>query len=324
MKQYTKTGICLAAVCVAQFASAQSYPSKPVRVLTSFPPGAMVETVTRQINQEIMKSWTQPVVVENRPGGNGIISAEACVRAAPDGHTLCLVDRTLPLLPYLNVKLPFDPERDLLPVTNLFATVLALVTHPSVGAGNLKELLAAAKARPGALNYGSLGPATTSNILMEWLKSENGLTMTHVPYKSPPTLIQDLLAGVTHMTTMGLGSFTAFHSAGKLKIIAVTGDKRSPLVPNIPTLREQGLSSIDMRIPVWFGLFAPAGTPREALNRVHQEVARTYALPGFREKVLEANAFEAIGNSPDEFAQFVKADRAAGAEQIRVSGAKLD
>ena len=218
----------------------------------------------------------------------------------------------------------FDPERDLLPVTNLFATVLALVTHPSVGAANLRELLAVAKARPGAFNYGSLGPATTSNILMEWLKQENGLAMTHVPYKSPPTLIQDLLAGVTHMTTMGLGSFTAFHNAGKLKIIAVTGERRSPLMPNIPTLREQGLTSIDMRIPVWFGLFAPAGTPREVVGRIHQEVARVYALPGFREKVLDANALEGIGNTPDEFAQFLKADRAAGAEQIRVSGAKLD
>jgi len=255
----------LAALLLALFlfdaapAFAQQYPAKPVRILLSFPPGAVVDTVTRQITQEMSKSWGQPVIIDNRPGANGILSADACAKAAPDGYTLCLVDRTIPLLPSLYRKLPFDVERDFFPVTNVMYTVLALVAHPSVGATSFKELLAAAKAKPGVLNYASLGPATTANLLMEWLKKEHGLSMTHVPYKTPPALMQAMVSGESHITYLGLGNFTGFHKAGKLRILGVNGDRRAPLAPDIPTLAEQGLTGIETR--VWFGLFSPALRP---------------------------------------------------------------
>ncbi len=321
-------GKALIALLIAGAASAfgaqaqTGWPSKPVRLLSLYPPGAIVDTLTRQIGQEMTRAWGQPLVIDNRPGANGILATEACSKAAADGYTLCLFDRTIPLLPYLYRTLPFDVDKHFVPVTNLVYTVLALVVHPSVGASSLKELLAAAKARPGVLNYASLGPANTANLLMEWLKKANDVSITYVAYKGPPALMQAVLSGESHITYWGLGNFAALHKSGKVKIIAVSGAQRSPIMPDIPTLAEQGLTQIDTR--VWFGLFAPAGFPRDAMERTYREVARIFAIAEFREKNLEAAAFEPIGNSPDDFAKFLKADRVAGAELIRISGAHLD
>ncbi len=317
-----RIGCCAAALLAAGCAVAQTYPAKPLHLISPYPPGAIVDTLTRQIGQEMTKTWGQPVVTDNRPGANGILTADACAKAQPDGYTVCLFDRTIPLLPYLYRKLPFDAERDFVPVTNLVYTVLALVVNPSVGAGNLDQLISAAKARPGVLNYASLGPATTANLLMEWLKKRNDLSMTHVIYKTPPALMQALLSGESHVTYLGVGNFLGFHKSGKLKIIAVSGERRSPLVPEVPTLAEQGLTQIDTR--VWFGLFAPAGFPREAMSAIHREVTRIFAIPAFRDRSLDAAAFDPIASSPEEFARFLKQDRAAGAELIRISGAHLD
>lgn len=312
--------ITAAGVCPP--AGAQPYPSKPIRLIMPFPAGAPVDTLTRQIGHEMAGNWGQALVIENRPGANGILSADACAKAPADGYTLCLVDRTTPLLPYLYRKLPFDVAKDFDPVTNMVFTVLALAVHPSIGVSNLKELIGAAKAKPGVLNYSSLGPATTGNLLMEWLKKQHGLAMTHVPYKGPPALMQALLSGESHITYLGLGAFVGFHKSGKLRIIAVSGEKRSPLVPEVATLIEQGLTAIDTR--VWFGLFAPAGVQKDRLEKIQKEVFRIFAVPAFREKHLLAQAFEPIASTAEEFARFLSADREAGAELIRISGARLD
>ena len=301
---------------------AQNYPSKPVRMLSQFPAGGPIDTLTRQIGAEFTKDLGQPFLIENRPGANGIISMDACAKAAPDGYTVCLVDRSIPLLPFLTSKLPFDMERDFVPVTNMVYTVLALVVHPSAGASTLPELISVARTKPGGLNYGSLGSGTMANLLMEFLKKQNNINVTHVPYKGPPELIRAVLSGEVHLTYLGVGGFVQFHKAGKLKIVGVSGDKRSAVVPDVPTLVEQGLSGMDAR--VWFGLFAPTATPRDAVDRVHREVAKILTAPAFVEKNLVQQAFDPIANSPEEFARALKVDREQGAELIRISGAKLE
>jgi tripartite-type tricarboxylate transporter receptor subunit TctC len=316
----TLAAILLAAVTGA--ASAQTYPDRPIRLFSPFPPGSPVDTFTRQVGAELQKSWGQPLVIENRPGANGIISADSCRKGGNDAYTYCLFDRTVPLLPYLYDKLPFDVMRDFEPVSNMVYTVLALVVHPSVGANSFRELIAAARAKPGTLNYGSLGPATTASLLMGWLAKQENLQMTHVIYKGPPDLFRALLSGETHITYLGVGGFLGFHKAGKLRVIGVSGDKRSPLVPEVASLAEQGLTGIDTR--VWFGLFAPAGAPKDRTGRVHVELKRIFAIAAFNEKNLVAAGFEPIANSPDEFARDLVADRASGAELIRLSGARVE
>jgi tripartite-type tricarboxylate transporter receptor subunit TctC len=301
-------------------AHAQTYPSKPIRLISQFPAGGPVDTLTRQIGAEITKDWGQPFIVENRPGANGIIPLDACAKSAPDGYTVCLVDRSMQMLPFLVSKLPFNLDRDFVPVTNMVYTILALVAHPSSGATNLNELIASAKAKP--LNYGSLGSGTMANLLLEWLKKQHGLNLTHVPYKGPPDLIRAVVSGEVHLTYLGVGGFAQFHKAGKLRIIGVSGDKRSPVVPDVPSLVEQGLTGMDAR--VWFGLFAPAATPRNAIDSVQREVAKILTTREFAEKNLVAQAFDAIASTPEEFARALKVDRAAGAELIKISGAKLE
>lgn len=303
-------------------ALAQSYPDKAMRLYSPFPPGGPIDTLTRQIGAELSKSWGQPFVIENGPGANGIISAENCRKSANDAYSYCLFDRTTPLLPYLYTKLPFDVMRDFDPVSNVVYTALAFVVHPSTGANNLKELIAAARAKPGVFNYGSLGPATTANMVVGWLKKQENLDMTHIVYKGPPDLFRAMLAGESHITLLGVGGFINFHKAGKLKIIGISGDKRTPLMPEIPSLAEQGITGIDTR--VWFGFFAPAGAPRDRVGRMPGELKRIFANPGFNEKNLIAAGFEPIANTPEEFAKDLVRDRASGAELIRISGARVE
>jgi tripartite-type tricarboxylate transporter receptor subunit TctC len=309
-------------LAVVSGAQAQGYPSKPIRLISQFPAGGPVDTLTRQIGAEVTKDWNQPFVIENRPGANGIIPLDACAKSPADGYTVCLVDRSMQMLPYLVAKLPFDLERDYAPVTNMFYTVLALVAHPSTGATNLNEFIAAARAKPNAFNYGSLGSGTMANLLMEWLKKDRGISVTHVPYKGPPDLIRAVTSGEVQLTYLGVGGFVQLHKAGKVRIIGVSGDKRSPVVPEVPSLVEQGLSGMDAR--VWFGLFAPAGSPRDAIDRVQKEVAKILTDRAFAERNLVQQAFDPIASTPDEFARALKIDREQGAELIRISGAKLE
>ncbi|MFM9972191.1 MAG: Bug family tripartite tricarboxylate transporter substrate binding protein [Burkholderiales bacterium] len=303
-------------------AQAQTFPSKPIRIISQYPVGALVDTLTRQVGQEMSKNWGVPVIVDSRPGANNIISMQACANAPPDGYTICHMGRSTQMLTALGVKLPFDLDRDFDPVTNMMYTVLALVAHPSVGANNLKELLDAARAKPGVFNYASLGSGSMPNLLLEWIKKTYNVSITHVPYKGPPPVLQAMLSGESHVTYVGVANFAAFHQAGKMRILGVSGDKRSPLVPDIPTLVEQGLTGLDNT--VWFGLLAPAGTPKEARERIYREVARIFAIPAFREKFLVAQAFDPINSSPDDFGKFLKTDRESGAELVRISGARFE
>ena len=310
----------VAIVCALSLGApfAQSYPTKPIRLLSYS--GAAVEALMRLIGHDMQANMGQPLVIENRSGANGIIAGEACARAPADGYTLCMVDRSFVILPLTVAKLPFDVNRDFAPVTNVVYTVLALAAHPSVGATNLKELVAVARARPGDLNMASLGSTTLANMLREWMQKEYGISMAHIPYKNPGAVMTAMLSGETQLTYFGLANFTQHHATGKIRLIATNGTQRSPLVPDVPTLVEQGVTSIDTR--VWFGWFSPAGTPRDVRDRIYREVQKVVNVPAFKEKNFTSQAMEAIANSPDEFTQFIKTDVVYSAALLKLSGAK--
>ncbi len=315
----SRLGLAAALAFVSASVFAQ-YPAKPIRLISGS--GAAVEVLMRQIGQEMQSNLGQPLVIEARPGGTGIIAGEACAKSPPDGYTLCLVDRTFPMLPLLMSKVPFDVQKDFDPVTNVVFVVLALVVHPSVPARNIKEMIEVARAKPGELNFASLGPATLANMLMEWLKKQNGISVMQVLYKNPGTLMTAMISGEVQLTYFGLANFPAYHKSGKLRVIGVSGSRRSPLVPEVATLTEQGITGIDTR--VWFGWLAPAGTPHDLRDRIAREVIRIENNPAFREKNFTAQALETAASSPDEFAQFLKTDTASSAELIRISGAHID
>ena len=309
--------LCCVVLSASNYVFAQSYPSKPVRLLSYS--GAAIETLMRVIGREMQNGWGQPLIIENRPGANGIIAGEACAHAPADGHTLCMVDRTFLSLPQTADQVPFDVYKDFAPVTNIVYPVLALAVHPSAGANSFGELIAAAKKRPGELNLASLGWGTLPNLLRVWMQKEYGISTMQIPYKNPGALMGAMLAGETHFTYFGVANFTQHHATGKLRVIATSGAQRSPLLPEVPTMFEQGVS-VDMR--VWFGWFAPVGTTREVRERIHREVQRVVNSPDFREKNFTQQAMEVIGQGPDDFAAFIRKDAQTTAELLKLLGAK--
>ncbi len=316
-----------ALVAIAMFSGwitawGQTYPTRAVRVILPFPAGSPTDTLLRALGQEMTKTWGQAVLVDNRPGADTIIAAEMCKNAPPDGYTYCMLDRGTNTLRHLRKNLPFDLSRDFEPVTQLIFSTLVLVAHPSLAAGSAAQFLEAARARPGQLNFGSLGTGTLPHLYIEWIKKQYSVNIVHVPYKGPPQLVQSLLAGEIHATMLFLANFVGHIQTGKLRALGVSGGKRSPLVPTVPTLAEQGLNAIDDQ--VWFGLFAPAGVPRDNLLRTQREVARIFATDAFREKNLSAQALEPVASTPDEFAKFIAADSELVAELVRISGARAE
>jgi tripartite-type tricarboxylate transporter receptor subunit TctC len=303
-------------------ASAQTYPAKPIRVVLPYPAGSIVDVLMRQISQESTKTWGQPLVMDNRPGGNDIIAMDVCAKAPADGHSVCVLGRSITTLPSLYSKLPLDVERDLKPISLLIFTTLALVVHPSITARSYKEFLALARSKPDALNYGTTGVGSMGGLLMEYIGKKNGFEITHVPYKGPPNLVQALLSGEVKVAYLSLVNFASQHEAGKVRILGISSDKRLTHVPQIPTLAEQGLNDVDIR--VWFGLFAPAAMSSDSADKLHREVARIFAMPSFKEKNLVGAGFEPVASSPAEFSEFLKKNMAVGAEMVRLSGVRLD
>ena len=317
MPAIRRLALLLALLAFTSGVQAQAYPAKPVRLISYS--GAAVEALMRLIGHDMQANWGQPLVIENRPGANGIIAGEACARAAADGYTLCMVDRSFLVLPLTVAKLPFDVNKDFAPVTNVVYQVLALAVNPAVRASNLKELIAVARARPGQLNMASLGPSTLANMVRVWMEREYGISMAHIPYKNPGAVMTAMLSGEADVTYFGLANFIQHQATGKIRVIATNGAQRSPLLPDVPTLFEQGVG-IDTR--VWYGWYSPAGTPKDVREKIYREVQRVVSVPAFKEKNFTSLAMEAIANSPDEFAQFIKTDTVASTELLKLSGAK--
>lgn len=314
------SALCLLA---AGGALAQAYPVKPVRIIVPFPAGGLADVLTRGLGQELTKIWGQQVIAENRPGANTIIGAEATARAPADGYTLLMAnDPTLSSNQYLYNKLPYDPVKDLEPVVNIVGVSSVLVANPAFPANSLQELIALAKQKPGAITYGSFGPGSKTHIDTVGFSVIAGIKLQHVPYKGIADVLPAVMAGQIDFALSGVQPTLAHIRAGKLKPIAMAAPQRSPVLPNVPTFAEAGMPDFESRS--WFGLVAPRGTPRPVIDRIAADVARIAATKEFQDKFVAGVGLEPWVMMPDEFAEFLKKDRAVYAERIKHIGVKLD
>jgi tripartite-type tricarboxylate transporter receptor subunit TctC len=303
-------------------AGAQTYPSKPIRFVVPYPAGGPLDTVARLLGQKVSESTKQPVIVDNKPGAGGNIGADAVAKAPPDGYTILMgAVATHAINPTLYAAMPYDASRDFIPVTQVASTPNVLVVNPSVPAANVREFIAYAKANPGKLNFGSGSTGSAGHLAGELFKTMAGVDMTHVPYKGAAPAMNDLIGGQIQLMFDNLASSLAQVRAGRVKALAVTTARRSALAPELPTIAESGLPGFD--INTWFGIFVPAGTPREVVERLHAEFARALAAPDVRERMIALGA-EPAGNKPEEFAAYIRAEADKYARVIRASGAKAD
>jgi tripartite-type tricarboxylate transporter receptor subunit TctC len=301
---------------------AEGYPSKPIRLVVPYPAGGPLDIVARLLAQKVSESVKQPVIVDNKPGAGGNIGADIVAKAAADGYTILMgAVATHAINPVLYASIPYDPVRDFAPITQIASTPNVLVVNPSVPAANVREFIAYAKANPGKLNFGSGSTGSAGHLAGELFKAMAGIEMTHVPYKGAAPAMQDLVGGQIQVMFDNLASALGQVRAGKVKALAVTTAKRSPLAPELPTVAESGLPGFD--ISTWFGLFAPSATPREALDRLHAEFTAALAAPDVREKMLHLGA-EPVGSRGDEFAEYINAEARKYARLVKASGAKAD
>jgi tripartite-type tricarboxylate transporter receptor subunit TctC len=298
-------------------AAAQQYPTRPIRNIYPFSPGGFGDIVLRAISAELTKSLGQPVVVENRAGANTMIGADACAKAPPDGHTLCMLTvDTLSYNPFLYKKPLYDAANDFEPIINLVYLTEGLLVNPALKVNNLAELIALAKSTPGSLNYGT--PANNVMLFMEAFKRDTGTDIKMIPYKGPGDAVNALVAGEVQVGFIGIGNVIGHIRGGRIKPLAVDGTARSPLFPDVPTLAESGYRGVVNRI--WLGILGPAGMPKPVVARLNSEISRIVSVPAFKEQYITALGLEAILDSPEHFAQFIRENRARGEDLVRQSG----
>ena len=302
---------------------AQAWPSRPVRLVIGLPPGGGGDPLARAFAQSMSNAWGQPVLVDNKPGANTMVATDAVAKSAPDGYTLLFaLDVGITVNPHLYAKVPYDPIRDLTPITqtNTFATVL--VAHPSLAANNIAELIALARAQPEKITYSSMGAGSQMHMLTEMLGNKAGVKFVHVPYKGIPQMTAAVLAGEVGFTWVGVFTTRPMVAAGRLKAIGYGAGKRSRFLPDLQTFAEAGFPDVDM--PVWFGIMGPAGMARPLVDKIHRDVAAIVADPEFRDRQLLNRAYEPSGLGPDEFAALIKREFAVRADLVRVSGARVE
>jgi len=302
---------------------AQSWPAKPVRIVVAYPPGGGIDVMARQVAEKLGAQWKQPVVVENRPGANTIVATEAVAKSAPDGTTLLMTtDATFSINPHLYAKLPFDTRRDFIPVTMLVLLQQLLVAHPAVPFDDLEGLIRFARANPGKLNYASYGSGSQPHLSGEMLKYKAGIDLVHVPYKGISLAVPAVIACEVQLTFSGIASSIGPLKGGRIKAIAIGGHARSPLLPQVPTFAELGYPEVETH--AWFGLFLPAGSPREAIERIYRDTKGILDEPDFRQKQLIDRGYEVVGSSPDEFVSYLKKDFENRGRAVKISGAKAE
>lgn len=318
--RFRSSALLAAALLLPAAAAAQGYPTKPIRFIAPFAAGGALDTLTRTIATRMQDAWGQPVVVENRTGAGGNIGADLVAKAAPDGYTLVMgTIATHAINVSLYDRMPYDAVKDFAPVTLAARINNSLSLNPAVPAKNVAELIAYAKANPGKLTFGSAGSGTSQHLAGELFKTMAGVDMQHVPYKGGALAMVDLLGGQISMTFGDIPTALPHIRSGKLRSIAVTGATRSPLLPEVPTIAEQGLPGFD--VTAWFGVFTTAGTPRPVVDRLNAEIVRILDLPDVREK-LNAIGMEPATSTPAEFAAFVQSEIAKWAPIVKASGAK--
>jgi len=314
----------LAALCaVAGQTTAQSgYPNKPIKYIVVFAPGGTTDILARLIAPRLSDALGQPVVVENRPGAGGSVGSELLAKSAPDGYTIgggTISSHAINVTLYS--KLPYDPVKDFAPVTMLATLPNMLIVHPSLNVSNVKELIALLKANPNKYSFGSAGNGTSQHISGELFKSMAGVQMQHIPYKGSGPMIPDLLAGTIAMSFENMITAYPPVKGGRLRALAVTSATRSSAAPEVPSMAEAGLPGYD--ISSWQALFAPAGTPKEIVNRLHTEVAKILRMPEVVKRIQELGA-EPGGMPPEELAALIKSDIPRLGKIVKDSGAKVD
>ena len=307
---------------VATLACAQTYPTKPIRLVVPFPPGGATDILARDVAQKLTEAWGQSVIVDNRPGAGGNIGSELVAKAAPDGYTIEMgTVGTHAINASLYAKMPYDHVKDFTPVILVAGVPNVLVVNPSVPANSVAEIIAYAKANPGKLNFASSGNGTSIHLSGELFKVMAGVQITHIPYKGSTPALQDLLAGQVQMMFDNLPPSLPQIKAGKLRALAVTSATRAPALPDVPTLAESGLPGFEASS--WFGILAPAGTPAPIVAKLNGEIAKWLATPEAKEKLAKQGA-NAAGGSPDDFAKHIAAETAKWAKVVKDSGAKID
>ena len=296
------------------------WPSKPVRMILPFPPGGGTDILGRLIADRLSASLGQPVVTENRGGAGGNVGAEAAAKSAPDGYTIVLVAPSLAISPTLYSKLNYDPVKDLAPISLVATVPNVMITQPSLP-GDLKEFIALAKAKPGALNFGSGGAGTSNHLAGELFNLVAGTKLVHIPYKGVNLAMQDVLSGNVHLVFIGIPAAAPHIKAGRLRALAVVAPHRSPALPEVPTAAEAGLP--DFEVTTWYGILAPAGTPRNVITRVNGELVKIMHAPELKEK-LAATGTDPLTSTPEEFAAYIKREITKWGEVIRKAGIKAD
>jgi len=324
MKFARFTFIFFIAMVMAPFVNAQvaAFPRGPVTLVVPFPPGGPTDAMARVLAQRLGDRLGQQVLIDNKGGAGGSIAAEAVAKAAPDGQTLFFgTTGTMAINPSLYTKLRYDPIKDFAPVSLMATTMNVLVVNPEVPARNLGELIKLAKSKPDTLSYGSAGNGSSNHLSGELLRSSAGLQISHIPYKGSAPALVDLLGGRLTMMFDTIAQQTGNISTGKLRALAVTGPKRSPLLPDVPTAQEAGIKDFD--VTIWFGVLAPAGTPTPVIDRLSKEIAAVMNAEDMKKR-MQADGAEARPSTPSEFAALIRSDMAKWTPIVKASGATID
>ena len=307
--------LTLALPVAAPVAAQSAWPNKPVRIVVPFTAGGTTDVVARVVGQKLGEAWGQSVVIDNRAGAGGNVGAEAVARSQPDGYTILMASGSIfTVNPHMYKKLPFDPDRDFIPVTNVAMGPMLVVVNPKVPATTIKELIALAKAKPGELNFGSAGVGSQVHMGGESLASAAGIDIVHVPYKGEALGYNDLVAGQIQLMVGNIAAAAVFANSGKLRALAVTGRERSKMLPNVPTVAESGLPGFEN--VGWFGFMVPAGTPKEVVEKIHHDTVKVLDDTSLRARLF-VQGMTPVGNSPEQFATAIKEDSVKWAKVVK-------
>lgn len=313
--------VCMLMVLAGSALAQQDYPSRSIHFIVPFPPGGSTDPSARLIGQKLAENWGQQVIVENRPGGNTVIGTEAAAKSAPDGYTILLLSTTQLGLPSLNPKLPYDINKDFVAVAAISSTPNVLVLHPSVPANNLQEFIALAKAKPGQLNYGTSGNGSAIHISTELFNMVAGTKLQHIPYKGSGLVVSDLIGGQIQLSFQTPVAIIVHVKSGRLRAIATSGETRFAALPDVPTFAEAGLPGYDYK--GWFGVLAPAGTPKEIIGKLSAEITKVLRAPDIKEKLLR-QGMDPLILTPDEVSALIKTDIAKYARIIKAANIKFE
>ena len=319
MKWFRRVGIALAvsAAAIAAPAAAQNYPTKTVRLILPFPPGGPSDILGRAMAQKLTEQMGQQVIADNRPGAGGNLGLELTAKAPPDGYTMVLSSPLISLSPLLYSKLNYDPFKDLAPISLVAQIQNVVLVHPSVPAKTLKDLAQVARASPGKLNYGSGGVGTTTHLAPELFMSMTKTKMVHVPFKGSGLALIGLIGGQVDVLIMAVPAAEAQVKAGKARALAVISDKRASLLPNVPTSKEAGFENFV--VDIWYGILGPAALPPALVNRLNTEINKALASPDLKERLTQAS-IQPLGNTPDQFAKFIRSENVRFAKVIKDAG----